>query len=560
VAESLLAAFHRASGSRESSSWESGSWESSSWEDAAERAGSRLSELLPRSKDAELIKSQAREESPTRLIGHVSARLDPGSDQYVASLRRLGLRGLPLKEGLAEEHNRLLQGGFYAEIHLGYDPEASSGEHFRVEDLSPIEPSSGNLLETLIDRRSAFSPGEWLCLLAWSLGLEPGGPRQKNPSQKDSGQEDSIQEETDEKPPETGGSSGEKGGPFQETRFSEEVASSKGANPSEEANPHREANPPEEGLGPRALSLTLLRLVPLVEPGYNLVELGPPGTGKTYLCGQLSPHAHTVPGGEVTTAKLFFHAGTRERGLVSLREVVCLDEIHTGTVGETAASALKSYMETGEVGQGTRTVQSSASVVMIGNTERPPGKLLEEGHLLSPLPSALAEDAAFFGRLHAFVPGWEIPQVRGALLTEEAGLTRGFLAECFSQLRTQSRVPALRQRAELTGNLTERDRRAVWKTTSGLVKLLCPGPGTEAPDDVLRWALAHALEARLRVRAQQRRLRPEKFEEGRFGFRIYPPGDGPGANPESGPETREETHEGPATCWAHLPETNMQEN
>jgi predicted ATP-dependent Lon-type protease len=96
----------------------------------------------------------------------------------------------------------------------------------------------------------------------------------------------------------------------------------------------------------------------------------------------------------------------------------------------------------------------------------------------------------------------------------------------------------------------------VWKTTSGLVKLLCPGPDTEVPEEVLRWALALASESRLRVRAQQRRLRPKKFEEGRFGFRIHPPENGPETNLESGPETREEAPKTPATCWAYLPEMN----
>jgi len=186
VAESLLAILYRQSGS---------------WEEAAERAGRLLSKHLPRSKDAELVKSRAREENPTRLIGHISAELDPASDRYVASLSRLGLQGFPLEEDLIEDHERLLQGGFYAEMRLGYDPDAASGEHFCVENLEPIEASSGDPLETLIDRRSALSPGEWLCLLAWSLGLEPGGPTQNGPTQDGSGQKGA-----NEKSPETGSS------------------------------------------------------------------------------------------------------------------------------------------------------------------------------------------------------------------------------------------------------------------------------------------------------------------------------------------------------------------
>ena len=77
----------------------------------------------------------------------------------------------------------------------------------------------------------------------------------------------------------------------------------------------------------RAKRVALLRMVPFVERNYNMVELGPRGTGKCHLFQQISPYSHLVSGGKATVAKMFVNNATGQRGLVCQYDVVCFDEV-----------------------------------------------------------------------------------------------------------------------------------------------------------------------------------------------------------------------------------------
>jgi ATP-dependent Lon protease len=296
---------------------------------------------------------------------------------------------------------------------------------------------------------------------------------------------------------------------------------------------------PSEALGPRPLALALLRLVPLAQENYCLLELGPRQTGKTFIHEELSPQAHVLSSGTASPAQLIVDTRTEEPGLLATGDVVCFDEVTTATGLEDTASALKGYLSSGVARRGREEIQGRASVVMIGNIDRPVEEILGketlgketlgDGHLFEPLPEALGEDTAFMDRVSAFLPGWEVPKLRREHLATGTGLPSATLAEALARLRRQDYISALKPRLELTGNLTERDRAAAWKTIGGLVKLIHPSPDglsemAEVPNEVLRWAAWLGLEMRLRVRAQQRRLQPGEFPEGNFGFRIG--GDG----------------------------------
>jgi ATP-dependent Lon protease len=283
---------------------------------------------------------------------------------------------------------------------------------------------------------------------------------------------------------------------------------------------------PSERVGPRTAALALLRLVPLVQERYSLVELGPRGTGKSYLYEDLTPHAYVLQSGTASKAQLFVHAGTGEAGLVAEYDAVCFDEVTTTSsdIGE-IVSGLKGYLSSGASRRGKEEVRGRASVVVLGNIDRPVGEVLEEdGHLFAPLPEALGEDTAVMDRISAYVPGWEVPKLGPMYYASGLALPSDVLAECLKELRDINYTPEIRRRLTLKGNLTGRDRTAVWQTISGLVKLIHPFPGGVSPeevsDEVLRWAAWLGLEMRLRVRNQQHRLQPDEFEEGEFGFQV----------------------------------------
>ena len=283
---------------------------------------------------------------------------------------------------------------------------------------------------------------------------------------------------------------------------------------------------PSERIGPRTAALAVLRLVPLVQKQYSLLELGPRGTGKSYLYENLTPHAYVLQSGTASKAQLFVHAGTGEAGLVAEYDAVCFDEVTTTSAGiGDIVSSLKGYLSSGASRRGKEEVRGRASVVFIGNIDRPVGEVLgESGHLFAPLPEALSEDTAVMDRISAYVPGWEMPKLGPKYYASGLALPSDVLAECLKEVRGRNYTPEIQHRLILKGNLTGRDRQAVWQTIGGLLKLIYPSPDGISPenvsDEVLRWAAWLGLEMRLRVRSQQHRLQPDEFEEGEFGFRM----------------------------------------
>ena len=78
--------------------------------------------------------------------------------------------------------------------------------------------------------------------------------------------------------------------------------------------------------GPRAKLLHLVRLIPFGERNYNLVELGPKGTGKSHIYSEFSPHGMLISGGEVTVPKLFVNNASGRIGLVGYWDCVAFVE------------------------------------------------------------------------------------------------------------------------------------------------------------------------------------------------------------------------------------------
>jgi ATP-dependent Lon protease len=275
-------------------------------------------------------------------------------------------------------------------------------------------------------------------------------------------------------------------------------------------------------LSERAKKVVLLRMVAFVERNYNLVELGPRGTGKSHIFQQISPYAHLISGGKATVAKMFVNMANGQRGLVCQYDVVCFDEVSGISFDQKdGVNIMKGYMASGEFSRGKDSIRAEGGIVMVGNFDVDVEQQQRIGHLLSPLPKEMRDDTAFHDRIHAFAPGWDFPKLNpGDHLTDHFGLVSDFLSECWSRMRETSRVPVLQNRVFWGGALSGRDIEAVHKTVSGLLKLLFPDPQMPVSDEDLEWIVRLALESRRRVKEQQKRCLKSEFRNTHFSYTL----------------------------------------
>jgi ATP-dependent Lon protease len=181
---------------------------------------------------------------------------------------------------------------------------------------------------------------------------------------------------------------------------------------------------------------------------------------------------------------------------------------------------MKGYMESGEFSRGRESIRAEGSIVMVGNFDVDVQHQQRVGHLFGPMPPEMRNDTAFMDRIHCYLPGWDVPKMNKDLFTNQFGLVSDVLAECFSRLRSQSRVNTLQGRVHFGGALSGRDQNAVNKTVSGLLKLLYPDPTIVVPDDDLEWAVRLALEVRRRVKEQQKRIGSTEFRNTQFSYAM----------------------------------------
>jgi ATP-dependent Lon protease len=412
----------------------------------------QLSSRTVRAGEEELFKARAREDGSVRIIDIITARLDAKSDSYFATLPSLRLKDARISSELVREHERMLTGGFYAEVELEYDAviaQENNGRPFGIVSIRAIQLSSRNVLETLVQGQEKFSTQEWKLFLLRSIGIEP------------------------------------------------------------------------ERLDQRAQDAMILRMVPFVERNYNMVELGPRGTGKSHLYQQISPYAHLISGGKATVAKMFVNNATGQRGLVCQYDVVCFDEVSGVSFDKKdGVNIMKGYMESGEFSRGKESIRADGGLVFLGNFDVDVEHQQRIGHLFGPLPPEMQNDTAFMDRIHSYIPGWDVPKMNRSLFTDHFGLVSDFLSEAMTHLRFQSRVATLQGRVFFGGALSGRDTNAVNKSISGLLKLLYPDPEQFIPDEDLEWAVRIAMEVRRRVKEQQKRIGAAEFRNTHFSYSI----------------------------------------
>jgi len=412
----------------------------------------QLQDRTVRPGEEEYFKSKAEKEGKVKLIDIITAKLDADSGNYLANLPSLRLNKVRIQSEFVYANDRMLTGGFFAEIELEYDAaiaQENSGRAFGISNIRPIQLSQRDVLEILYKGREHFTLEEWKDFLIRSVGMEPSS------------------------------------------------------------------------LSEKAKNVLFARMIPFVERNYNLIELGPRGTGKSHLYQQISPYSHLVSGGKATVAKMFVNMGSGERGLVCKYDVVCFDEVSGVSFDQKdGVNIMKGYMESGEFSRGKEPIRADGGVVMVGNFDVDVEHQQRISHLFGPMPKEMRDDTAFMDRIHAFAPGWDFPKLNKTYFTLHFGLVSDFLAECWTRLRDISRISSVLPRIDYGGALSGRDTTSVNKTLNGLLKLMQPNPDAAISDELLEWAIKISLEYRRRVKEQQKRIGSAEFRNTHFSYRI----------------------------------------
>jgi ATP-dependent Lon protease len=411
----------------------------------------QLQDRTVRAGEEEFFKSKAEKEGTVKIIDIITAKVDDKGN-YNADIPSLRLSKVRIPSDMVYANDRMLTGGFYAEIELEFDKllaEENGGKPWGIINIRPIQLSQRNVLEVLYKGRENYSLEEWKDFLLRSVGIEPST------------------------------------------------------------------------LSEKAKNVMFVRMVPFLERNYNLVELGPRGTGKSHLYQQISPYSHLVSGGKASVAKMFVNMGSGERGLVCKYDVVCFDEVSGISFDQKdGVNIMKGYMESGEFSRGKEPIRADGGIVMVGNFDVDVEHQQRVSHLFGPMPKEMRDDTAFMDRIHAFVPGWDFPKLNKTYFTNHFGMVSDFLSECWTRLRDNNRISTVLPRVDYGGALSGRDTTAVNKTLNGLLKLMQPNPEAPISDELLEWAIKISLEYRRRVKEQQKRVGSAEFRNTHFSYRI----------------------------------------
>ena len=396
--------------------------------------------------EAQIIKSTIRERGSHRIIDKVSIKLNDREDQYEAFFSNLGLNRIPISDEVIKEHPKLLSGGVWCILTMGYvTTDEKKATPWVVEQIKPIQISNIDI-EEYKSMRDQFTTDEWLDLLLQTMGLNP------------------------------------------------------------------------DEFTKRSKLLQITRLVPFVENNYNLIELGPKGTGKSHVFSELSPHGILISGGEVSKAKLFVNNSSGEIGLVGYWDVVAYDEFagKTKRTDRGLVDIMKNYMANKSFSRGTEVYGASASMVFVGNTDHSVPYMMRHSDLFDALPKDYY-DTAFLDRMHAYLPGWEVQKLRNDMFSSDYGFIVDYLAEVLKELRKEDRTNDFSEYFKLSDTITTRDKTSIAKTYAGLSKVIYPNGGI--PLEEAKELMDFAIECRKRVKEQLRKM-DETFEKVDFSYSI----------------------------------------
>lgn len=266
----------------------------------------------------------------------------------------------------------------------------------------------------------------------------------------------------------------------------------------------------------RLKMLFLVRMIPLCEHNYNLIELGPRGTGKSYAYQELSPYTILLTG-STTVANLFYNMATGKMGLVGIWDAIAFDEVaDLQKMPKEVVTTLKTYCESGTFARGKDALTGMASISMFGNTNQAVDMMVRSSHLFMPMPEVIREDMAFLDRLHFYIPGWEIPKMRVEYFTDNYGFVIDYFAEALRELRKHNFTEAIDRHFSLGSHLDARDVKAVRKTISGLIKIIYPH--NEMSRGELTEIVELSLEGRRRVKEQLKKLGSFEYHQTSFSY------------------------------------------
>ena len=430
-----------------------------------------LSENYVRPDQSEYVKSKIKENGQYTIIDKITVELDVREDKYIARFTNLKIDPFEVSSDLVVHNEKLLTGGIWCLLKIEY-----VGLN-REEEEEPFEEDIfGNHKQKkkIKKKKSKYdSPFEIASL---------------KPIQMPNLDLDEIKESR---------------AFFSKDEWIAMILRSAGYEPDE--------------LSQKEKLHYLLRFVPFIQKNYNLVELGPRGTGKSHAYSELSPYSILMSSGTTTVSNMFYNMSSRRVGLVGIWDCIAFDEV----AGITQASGdmvqiMKNYMANGSFARGTDSISSDASIAFEGNTFRSVSDMIRTTNLFEPFPEAFNNDSAFFDRIHAYLPGWETPKLRSSLFTKNYGLITDCFAEFCHAMRKYDFTNSFGDYFVLNKDFNTRDTIAVGRTFSGLAKLIYPDE--RMTKEEARELLDYAIECRRRVKEQLRKMTPGEFSDVNLGY------------------------------------------
>ena len=432
-----------------------------------------LSENYVRPDQSEFVKSRIKENGQYTIIDKITVMFNEREDKYIARFTNLRLDPFEVSSDLVIHNEKLLIGGIWCIVkieYVGLDKDDEDDQEAFEEDIFGGQKKKKKIKK----KKSKFdSPFEISSL---------------KPIQMPNLDLDEIKEARSF---------------FSKDEWISLLLRSAGYEPNE--------------LSEKEKLHYLLRFVPFIQKNYNLVELGPRGTGKSHAYSELSPYSILMSSGTTTVSNMFYNMSSRRVGLVGNWDCIAFDEVAgiTQATGD-MVQIMKNYMANGSFARGTDTINSDASIAFEGNTFRSVADMMRTTNLFEPFPEAFNNDSAFFDRIHAYLPGWETPKLRSSLFTKRYGLISDCFAEFCHAMRRYDFTNSFSEYFSLNKDFNTRDTIAVGRTFSGLAKLIYPTE--EMTKEETREILEYAIECRRRVKEQLRKMTPSEFSDVDLGY------------------------------------------
>lgn len=432
-----------------------------------------LSENYVRPDQSEYVKSKIKENGQYTIIDKITVSVDDREDKYVARFTNLRMDPFEVSSDLVVHNEKLLIGGIWCIVkidYVGLDKQTEEEQEAFEEDAFGNQKQKKKIKKKKSRYDSPFEISSLKPIQMPNLDLDELKDAREN---------------------------------FTKEEWITLLLRSVGYEPDE--------------LTEKEKLHYLLRFVPFIQKNYNLVELGPRGTGKSHVYSELSPYSILMSSGTTTVSNMFYNMSSRRVGLVGNWDCIAFDEVAgiTQATGD-MVQIMKNYMANGSFARGTDTINSDASIAFEGNTFRSVADMIRTTNLFEPFPDAFNNDSAFFDRIHAYLPGWETPKLRSSLFTKDYGL----ISDCFSEfchaMRKYDFTNSFGEYFALNDQFNTRDTIAVGRTFSGLAKLIYPNEIMDKEET--RELLEYAIECRRRVKEQLRKMTPGEFSDVNLGY------------------------------------------